>query len=50
MAKKKRKRKSPYSSAYIEERRQEMKELLAQAKTPEARQMIKKAFDVSIRP
>ena len=55
MAKFKKKRRgerhrSEYSNAYIEERREEMKELLAQAKTPEAKAMIRKAFDVSIRP
>ena len=44
------KRRSPYSSAYVEERRKELNELLTQAKTPEDREMLRKAFDVSIRP
>lgn len=44
------KKRSPYSSAYVEERRKELNELLAQAKTPEDREMLRKAFDVSIRP
>ena len=44
------KKRSPYSSAYVEERRKELNELLAQAKTPEAREMLRKAFDASIRP
>lgn len=46
MAKKK-KPKGRQHSAYDEERRQELKELLSQARTPEEKQMIKKAFDVN---
>lgn len=45
-----RKSHSQYSSAYVEERRKELNELLAKAKTPEDREMLRKAFDVSIRP
>jgi len=44
------KKRSPYSSAYVEERRKELNELLAQANTPEAREMLRKAFDASIKP
>lgn len=44
---KKHKHKARQLSKYEEERKQEMQELLAKAKTPEARQMIKKAFDMN---
>lgn len=44
------KKRSPYPPAYVEEQRKELNELLAQAKTPEAGEMLRKAFDASIRP
>ena len=44
------KRRSQYSSQYVEERRKELNELLAQAKTPGDREMLLKAFDCTIKP
>ena len=43
-------RKSAYSQEYIEEKRDEMYQLLAQAESDQERDNIIKAFDVSIRP
>ena len=47
-SRKRRTRKSAYSQEYIEERRDEMYQLLAQAETEQERDNIIKAFDVSI--
>jgi hypothetical protein len=49
-SRKRRARRSPYSQAYIEDRRNEMNQLLAGAKTEAEREIIQKAFDVTIRP
>lgn len=45
-----RKRRSPYSKEYIEARREEMYQLLGQAKTESERDAIIKAFNASINP
>ncbi|NLC25588.1 MAG: hypothetical protein GX777_03065 [Fastidiosipila sp.] len=47
---KRRTRKSAYSQEYVEERRNEMYQLLALAESDQERDNIIKAFDVSIRP
>ena len=44
------KRRSPYSKAYIAERKQELEELLATAKTESERKMLRDAFDITINP
>lgn len=46
----KRTRKSPYSQSYIDERKDEMYRLIANAKTDAERDAIIKAFYVSINP
>lgn len=43
-------RRSPYSQEYINERRAELNALLADAKTDAERDMLIKAFNISIRP
>lgn len=43
-------RKSPYSQQYINERRNEMYRLMANAKTDEEKDLIRKAFEVTINP
>ena len=43
-------RRSPYSAAYIEERRRELDELLAKAKSDDERDMLIKAYSISINP
>lgn len=43
-------RRSPYSETYIRERKAELDALLANAKTEAEKDMLIKAFDVSIRP
>ena len=44
------KRKSPYSQQYINERKKEMYQLLATAETEEQKDMIVKAFNITIYP
>lgn len=41
---------TPYSKEYIEEQKEQLYALLAKAKTEEEKDMIIKAFDVSIHP
>lgn len=41
---------TPYSREYIEEQKKQLYALLAKAKTEEEKDMIIKAFDVSIHP
>lgn len=49
--KKKRKtRKPPYSESYINERKEELYQLLSEANSDYERDMLIKAFNVSIRP
>lgn len=48
--KKRNRKSSSYSSAYIAEKRKEMYCLLAKAETEEERNYIIKAYDVTIRP
>jgi len=43
-------RRSPYSQQYINERREQMLQLIAKAQTETERENIRKAFDISIRP
>ena len=43
-------RKSPYSQQYINERKNEMYQLLATAKTEDEKDNIVKAFNISINP
>ena len=48
--KRKPKRRSPYSQEYINERKDEMYRLLTECKTEEEKDMIIKAFNVTIYP
>ena len=50
LKKSKSRRKSPYSQQYINERKNEMYQLLATAETEEQKDMIVKAFNISINP
>lgn len=43
-------RKSPYSEQYIEERRNEMYKLMANAETDEEKDILQKAFSITINP
>lgn len=43
-------RKSPYSEQYIEECRNEMYKLMANAKTDEEKDVLQKAFSITINP
>ena len=43
-------RKSPYSEQYIKERRNEMYKLMANAETDEEKDILQKAFSITINP
>ena len=43
-------RKSPYSEQYIEERRNEMYKLMANTETDEEKDILQKAFSITINP
>ena len=43
-------RKSPYSEQHIEERRNEMYKLMANAETDEEKDILQKAFSITINP
>ena len=47
---KRKRRRSPYSTQYIEERKQELMTLLTEAKTDNERQMLIEAYRICVNP